>query len=385
MTDQKFSPGLEGIIAADTKISYLDVDHEEIIIKGYDLIELAQKLSYPDVAYLLIHGIIPTKDKARDFCNKLSQQGELSIDLEKLLALFPKSMNLMDALRTGISFIASEEDPVLLNKTSIQANTDMGIRILSKAPSIAANAYHALNGGKFVHADLSMGYSENFLYMIQGKRPDGVSKEVFDRILTCYIEHEMPNSTFAARVIVSTLSDIYGAVVGAVASLKGPLHGGANEAAVNTILEIYEQGGVVGAEKVILDKLSKKERIMGFGHRVYMRKYDPRAFLLKKYIPKLVDRLPEGKDLYSIYLTIEKVMLREKGLYPNMDYPAGMLLYLLQVPIPLFTPIFLCSRIAGLIAHVIEQHENNRLYRPRVIYSGPRGLHPTVDKPISPI
>ena len=166
MTDQKFSPGLEGIIAADTKVSYLDVEREEIIIKGYDLIELAQKLSYPDVAYLLIHGIIPTKDKARDFCNKLSQQGELSIELEKLLALFPKSMNLMDALRTGISFIASEEDPVLLKNTSIQANTDMGIRILSKAPSIAANAYHALNGGKFVHADLSMGYSENFLYML---------------------------------------------------------------------------------------------------------------------------------------------------------------------------------------------------------------------------
>ena len=384
MPDQNFAPGLEGIIAADTKVSYLDVEHEEIIIKGYDLIELAQKLSYPDVAYLLIHGIIPTKGKARDFCNKLSQNGELSIDLEKLLGLFPKSMNLMDALRTGISFIASQEDPDLLSNTSPDANTEMGIRILAKAPSIAANAYHALNGSKFVHPDSNMGYSENFLYMIQGKRPDGISKEVFDRILTCYIEHEMPNSTFAARVIVSTLSDIYGAIVGAVASLKGPLHGGANEAAVNTILEIYEQGGVAGAEKVILDKLSKKERIMGFGHRVYMRKYDPRAFLLKDYIPKLIDRLPEGKDLYSIYLTIEKVMLREKGLYPNMDYPAGMLLYLLQVPIPLFTPIFLCSRIAGLIAHVIEQHENNRLYRPRVIYSGLRGLHPAMNKPLSP-
>ncbi len=384
MTEQKYIPGLDGVIAAATKVSYLDVEHEEIVIRGYDLIELAQKLSYPDVAYLLIYGKLPTTEKGRAFCNALKKDGGLSIGLYEFLGLLPESTNLMDALRTGVSFMAGYENPDLLKDTSRQANTEMGLRILAKAPAIAANSYRALKKQEFVQPDPNMSYAKNFLYMIQGKRPDEVSREVFDRILTCYIEHEMPNSTFAARVIVSTLSDMYAAVVGAVASLKGPLHGGANEAAVHAILDIYEKGGVDGAEKVIMDKLAAKERIMGFGHRVYMRKYDPRAFLLKDYLPKLADRIPEGKDLYAIYQTVERVMLREKGLYPNMDYPVGLLLYLLEVPIPLFTPIFLCSRIAGLIAHVIEQHEDNRLYRPRVIYEGPRGLHPEMDRPISP-
>ena len=384
MTEQKYSPGLEGVIAADTRVSYLDVEHEEIVIKGYDLIELAQKLSYPDVAHLLIYGKLPTREDATTFCDALRKEGGLSKGMYEFLGLLPRSMNVMDALRTGVSFMAGYEDPDLLRNTSREANTQMGLQILAKAPAIVANAHRALNGQEFLQPDPDLGYAENFLYMIQGRHPDQVSREVFDRILTCYIEHEMPNSTFAARVIVSTLSDMYGAVVGAVASLKGPLHGGANEAAVQAILDIYQRGGVDGAEKVIMDKLAKKERIMGFGHRVYMRKYDPRAFLLKDYIGELADRIPEGRDLHSIYQTVEAVMLREKGLYPNMDYPVGLLLYLLQVPIPLFTPIFLCSRIAGLVAHVIEQHEDNRLYRPRVIYSGPRGLHPDADQPISP-
>ncbi len=384
MTEAKFSPGLEGVIATDTKVSYLDVEHEQIVIRGYDLIELAQKLSYPDVAYLLAYGHLPTQSEAAGFCQSLKKDGGLSVGMYQFLGMLPDTTNIMDALRTSISFMAGFENPALLKTISRDADLQMGLRILAKAPAIVANSYRGINGKEFVQPDHNMGYSENFLYMIQGKKPDAVSKEIFDHVLTCYIEHEMPNSTFAARVIASTLSDMYGAMVGAVASLKGPLHGGANEAAIEMLLDIHKKAGVQGAERAIMDKLKSKERIMGFGHRVYMHKYDPRAFLLKNYIPRLVDRHPEGKDLHAIYQTVEKVMLRERGLYPNMDYPVGLLLYLLDIPIPLDTPIFLCSRIAGLVAHVIEQHEENRLYRPRVLYNGPRDLHPQASKPISP-
>tara|TARA_Y100001936_G_C15975763_1_gene613644 strand:- start:617 stop:1177 length:561 start_codon:yes stop_codon:yes gene_type:complete len=184
----------------------------------------------------------------------------------------------------------------------------------------------------------------------------------------------MPNSTFASRVIASTLSDMYGAFVGGISSLKGPLHGGANEAAIHMILDIQDKGGSKVAERYILDKLKNKERIMGFGHRVYMKKYDPRALFLKDYISDLESNIDNGEELHNIYKIVEDVMAREKGLYPNTDYPIALLFYMLGIPIPLYTPIFFASRTAGLVAHVIEQHNNNRLFRPRVLYTGPRGL-----------
>ena len=210
--------------------------------------------------------------------------------------------------------------------------------------------------------------------MILGKNVSSKETEIFDKILTCYIEHEMPNSTFAARVIGSTLSDMYGAFVGGISSLKGPLHGGANEAAIHMILDIKSKGGADIAEQYILKKLESKERIMGFGHRVYMKKYDPRALFLRDYISDLESNIDGGEELHLIYKIVEEVMAREKGLYPNTDYPIALLFYLLGIPIPLYTPIFFASRTAGLVAHVIEQHNNNRLFRPRVLYTGPRGL-----------
>ncbi len=370
-----YSPGLENVIATTTRISYLDVEHEQIVVRGYDLIELARKRPYLDVAYLLLYEKLPEADESAAFRETLRQESSLPDEVYRLLALLPRTTDPMDALRTGLSFLAGYEDPAFLADPSREANLRKGIRILAKAPILAANAYRALQGQALVAPDPALDFSENFLWMILGRRPDERVVRVFDTILTCYIEHELPNSTFAARVIASTLSDVYAAVVGAVASLKGPLHGGANEAAVRMLLEIYEQGGAARAEAYVLDKLRRKERVMGFGHRVYMRRYDPRALLLRDYIPLLVDRRPEGRELYAIYQTVEAVMAREKGISPNTDYPIGFLLYLMEVPIPLYTPIFLCARVAGLVAHVIEQHENNRLYRPRVLYEGPRGLN----------
>lgn len=371
-----YKPGLDGVIACITKLSLLDEAKEQIVVRGYDLIELIQKTSYIKVAYLLIYNKFPTDAEAKAFEQKLMDQAEIPNEMYEIFKLLPKKTQAMDALRTGISILGGYEEHDFLMDTSTKTNEEKALKILAKAPTIAVNSYRAINGLPFVKPDKSMGYSENFVHMIKGSKPTAVETDTLDKILTTYIEHEMPNSTFAVRVVSSTLSDIYGSCAAAVASLKGPLHGGANEAAMQMFLEVNKTGGPSTAESYIMGKLTRKDKIMGFGHRVYMKKYDPRAFLMKDYIPKLVDQRPDGKDLYSIYQTIEKTMAREKGLYPNADYPIALLYYLINVPIDLYTPIFLCSRLAGLVSHHIEQHENNRLFRPRVIYEGARDLHP---------
>lgn len=383
MTMNQYSPGLEGVISNITKLSYLDVDREEIVIRGYDLIQLADKLSYTDVAYLLVHDEMPDKNGAQHFCDNLRKHSDLPAELYQIFALMPKGTMVMDALRSGISFIAGYEESTSLMDNSHESNLEKGIRLLAQVPTIAVNSYRSLNGLPFVKPDPTLNYTENFLYMIRGARPDSESLSAFDKILTCYIEHEMAASTFTCRVIGSSLSDIYGAMVGAVASLKGPLHGGANEAAINMFLDILNNGGSSNAEEYLMKKLENRERVMGFGHRVYMRKYDPRALFLRDYIPLLIDRRTDGPELYEIYQIVEEVMLRERGFYPNADYPIALLFYLLDVPINLDTPIFFSARVAGLIGHVMEQHEDNRLFRPRVQYDGPRGLLPP-SGPISP-
>ena len=383
MAMNQYSPGLEGIISNITTLSYLDVDRKEILIRGYDLIQLADKLSYTDVAHLLVYGEIPNKDEANTFCNSLRNKSSPD-EVYKTFKLMPKGTMVMDALRSGISFLAGYEDADTLMDNSHEANLEKGVNLLAQVPAIAVNSYRALNGLDFVKPDPDLNYAENFLFMIRGEKPDKQSLDVFDKILTCYIEHEMAASTFTSRVIGSSLSDIYGAMVGAVASLKGPLHGGANEAAINMLLDILNNGGAANAENYLMQKLESRERIMGFGHRVYMREYDPRALFLRDYIPLLIGRRSDGPELHEIYKIVEAVMLRERGFYPNADYPIALLFYLLDVPIDLDTPIFFSSRVAGLIGHVMEQHEDNRLFRPRVQYDGPRGLQPP-SGPISPI
>ncbi len=373
---EQFVPGLENVPAVKTKVSALDVVKEKIIIRGYDLIELAQSVSYLDVAHLLIYEHLPSASEASAFAESMRHKMHIPDEMYELFKALPKGMDAMDLLRTGLSILSGYEDHALLNDNSKAANIQKGVSILAKAPTIMVNAYRANRDLPIVKPDVSLSFSENFLYMIQGTKPDAETAKMFDLILTCYIDHELPNSTFTARVIASTLSDMYGAIVGAVASLKGPLHGGANEACVHMILEVLENGGSAKAEEIIMAKLARKDKIMGFGHRVYMKKYDPRALLLRDYVPKLVGRHKDGEELYKIHQTIEKVMAREKGIYPNADYPIGLMFYLLGIPIELYTPIFFCSRIAGLVAHITEQHADNRLIRPRALYEGASDLHP---------
>ncbi|MDF2668928.1 MAG: citrate synthase 3 [Paenibacillus sp.] len=373
MSDQPaFRPGLEGVIASETSISYLDVENEEIVIRGYDLIELARKVRYIDVVGLLLDGKLPGVEERNKLTDDLRAEYEVPEVLLSLLAYQAPYKEAMDVLRTGISALAGFDEE--LDDRSREANRRKTLRLLAKVPSIVANGYRIQMGQSPIAPDKNLSYSANFLYMLTGNVPNEHEEKAFDQSLIVYSEHEMPNSTFVARVIASTQSDLYGAVTGAVASLKGTLHGGANEAVMKMLLEAKTIDNI---EPLFMSKLANKERIMGFGHRVYMKKMDPRALLMKEALHQLSE-LNGNDDLYQMCDLGERIMHREKGLYPNLDYYAAPVYYLLGIPIDLYTPIFLSSRTAGLGAHVIEQHENNRLFRPRVSYLGPRGLHPNI-------
>lgn len=366
----QFVPGLEGVVAVETELSFLDTAQGEIVLKGYDLIELSKKKSYLDIVHLLLEGTLPNGAEKKALEETLKKNYRIPEAVLDILRLLPASTHPMDALRTGVSALSGYDEN--LQDRSRKANLNRAYHLLGNVPNIVANSYHLLNGEDPVEPRQDLPYSANFLYMITGKVPSEREERIFDRSLVLYSEHELPNSTFTARVIASTLSDLYGALTGAVASLKGHLHGGANEA----VMEMLKEAGTVEKfEEMLYTKLKNKEKVMGFGHRVYMKKMDPRALMMKEALKELCEEKGDH-SLLEMCEAGEKIMAQEKGLYPNLDYYAAPVYWMLGIPIPLYTPIFFSSRTVGLCAHVIEQHENNRLFRPRVQYKGPRGLHP---------
>lgn len=366
----QFVPGLEGVVAVETELSFLDTAQGEIVLKGYDLIELSKKKSYLDIVHLLLEGTLPNGAEKKALEETLKKNYRIPEAVLDILRLLPASTHPMDALRTGVSTLSGYDENLL--DRSRKANLNRAYHLLGNVPNIVANSYHLLNGEDPVEPRQDLPYSANFLYMITGKVPSEREERIFDRSLVLYSEHELPNSTFTARVIASTLSDLYGALTGAVASLKGHLHGGANEA----VMEMLEEAGTVEKfEEMLYTKLKNKEKVMGFGHRVYMKKMDPRALMMKEALKELCEEKGDH-SLLEMCEAGEKIMAQEKGLYPNLDYYAAPVYWMLGIPIPLYTPIFFSSRTVGLCAHVMEQHENNRLFRPRVQYKGPRGLHP---------
>ncbi|WP_156289590.1 citrate synthase [Oceanobacillus salinisoli] len=365
-TEETYVPGLAGVIAAETSISLLDTEQEKIIIRGHDLIDLSKKYQYADVVHLLLEGQLPTPSERTRLSERLKENYDIPQGVFNVFQLLPEQTHPMDGQRTGISVLAGYEDNI--DDRSIEANKKRAYQFLGKLPTITVNSYRMINREKPVYPRPDLDYSANFLYMITGEEPTKQEAEIFDRSLLLYSEHEMPNSTFTARVIASTQSDIYGALTGAVASLKGNLHGGANEAVMYMLREANSVGEF---EELLYKKLQQKEKIMGFGHRVYMNKMDPRALVMKESLKQLCDQKGDHL-LLEMCEAGEKLMEREKGLYPNLDYYAAPVYWLLGIPIPLYTPIFFSARTAGLCAHVMEQHENNRLFRPRVHYTGER-------------
>ncbi len=367
--ERSYSPGLEGVIAAETRISFLDTEQEEIVVRGYNLLELIRRVQYVDVVGLLLDERLPDAGRREELEQEMVNAQVPEIVYEILWRL-PAQMHAMDRLRTAVSTLAGFDPEA--NSADPDSERRRAPRIIGQIAQIVANLHRIAQGDRPQHFESNRGFAENFLRTIVAREVTPAEIRAFEQSLIAYSEHELPNSTFAARVVASTLSDAYGALTAAVASLKGPLHGGANEAVIYLLLEARTADGL---EALIRQKLARKERIMGFGHRVYMRRMDPRAQLLKETLHELIAAKGTGSELAAMCQRGEDVMRTEKGLYPNLDYYAAPVYYLLGIPIELYTPIFFAARSAGLLAHIIEQHRENRLYRPRVLYTGPRGLH----------
>ena len=359
--------GLEGVVAGTTQLS--SIIDGVLTYRGINIDDLAEHASYEEVVHLLFFGTLPTRAELDDLRRQLSALRPLPDGLMTLLRTVPRDAVPMDTLRTAVSALGFyEERP---NDTSRDVSVEKALRLVAQVPTIVAALERLRRGQEPVPPPEATDTAHAFLLMLKGTAPDEVEVDAMNKILVLHADHEFNASTFAARVTAATLADMHAAVTAAVAALKGPLHGGANAAVMAALQEI---GDLDGVEPYVLDKLARKERIMGFGHRVYMRRIDPRAALLEGYIEPLANEVPGGTALLETYRIVARTMREEKGLYPNADFPIGLIYHLLGIPRPLYTPIFFVARTAGLAAHVGEQHANNRLYRPRARYDGPRGL-----------
>ncbi len=362
-----YSPGLEGIIAGKTSICEIDPERATLTYRGYDIRDLAVKSTYEETAYLLLYGELPTVEKLKEFSDTLRSERGVPDEVIDLYRRVPQRSHSMDLLRTGISLSALYDPEAWDN--SIGANLRKAARIIAKMPTLVALGYRLPHRKKPIEPRDDLSAAENFLYMMHGSEPEGPAGRIFDSSLIIYAEHEYNASSFSALVTISTLSDIYSGITSAVGTLKGPLHGGANEEVMRMLLDI---GSVDKAEAWITDKLAKKQRIMGFGHRVY-KHGDTRAPILKEASQEIC-RFENYCRWHDISLKVEEVVKREKGLLPNVDYFAASVYYLLGLPLETYTPIFAMARSAGWCSHIIEQLSDNRLIRPTSEYTGKRGL-----------
>ena len=358
--------GLEGVVAGESSISDVNGEEGRLIYAGYDIHDLARYSTFEEVIYLLWNLELPTRSELENLKQQLSRESGLPAQVQELIRSVPKEANPMDMLRTVVSSL-SFYDPDGADMTR-EANVRRAIRLTAKFPTIVTTYQRLRNGHEPVEPREDLSLAGNFLYTLTGEEPDDIATRTMDLAFILHADHEWNASTFAARVTAATLSDMYSAIVSAIGTLKGPLHGGANEGVIKNLLEI---GSVDNVETWTKDALVKKKKIMGFGHRVY-RTEDPRATHLREMSRQLGERTGE-KKWYEMSKKMEEVMMREKNLNPNVDFYSASTYYALGIPTDLFTPIFACSRITGWTAHVLEQYANNRLIRPRAEYVGPRG------------
>ena len=359
--------GLEGIVAAQSSISDVNGEEGKLIYGGYDIHDLAQHATFEEVIYLLWNGKLPTSAELAALKSQLNVEAGLPAETIELIRTLPKTANPMDMLRTVVSALGIADPDGADN--SIEANERKAVRLTAKFPIIVTTFQRVRNEQQPVHPRSDLSIAGNFLYTLTGEAADEIATRTMDVAFILHADHELNASTFAARVTAATLSDMYSAIVSAIGTLKGPLHGGANEGVIKNLLEI---GSVDAVEAWVKDAFAKKKKIMGFGHRVY-RTVDPRATHLVEMSRKLGERTGETK-WYEMSRKMEEVVGREKHLNANVDFYSASTYYALGIPTDLFTPIFACSRISGWTAHVLEQYRNNRLIRPRAEYIGPRGL-----------
>ena len=362
MSDE-IKKGLLGIVADETKISQVMPEINSLTYRGYAVQELCDKCSFEEVAYLIINGKLPNKKQLKKFIKEERSNRKLSNQILKDIEKMPKKAHPMDVVRTAVSLMALEDKETMNN--SLEANMRKAMRIFSKTPSAVAAFFRVRKGKKIITPKKNLSFSENFFHMCFGRVPNKEIVKAFDVSLILYAEHSFNVSTFTARTITSSLSDIHGAITGAIASLKGPLHGGANEEVMRMMNKIKKPENAL---KWINNALDKKKVIMGFGHRVY-KKGDSRVPTMEKYFNKVV-KIKKDKKFQKIYDVVKNVMIERKNIHPNVDYPTGPTYHLMGFDIDFFTPIFVISRITGWSAHIMEQHAANKLIRPLSKYSG---------------
>jgi citrate synthase len=363
---EKPKGGLEDVIACESAICYLDGDRGVLAYRGYDIHDLARAATFEEVCYLLWHRRLPNRAELGDLQSQLAAARPLPEAIIRLMRSLP-SVDGMDALRTLVSALghydAEADDP------SPQANARKAVRLVAQTATIVATWGRLKAGGGPIAPDPVMGHAANFLYMLTGERPNSMAIKAFDVALVLHADHELNASTFAARVAAATLTDIYSAVTGAVGTLKGPLHGGANAEVMKLLLDLGQTATGERIDDVIRGMLARKVKIPGFGHRVYHTE-DPRATHLRQMSHDLGKRAG-STAWFDMSQRIEALVKGEKKLNPNVDFYSASTYYTLGIPVDLYTPIFAVSRMSGWTAHVLEQYSNNRLIRPRADYTGP--------------
>jgi citrate synthase len=361
------SKGLEGIVAAHTRLSDVRGDIGQLIYCGYDINELAGAVTYEEVVHLLFHNHLPNPKELAELKTVLAGYRELPQGVVDLITSLPKDCPPMHAIRTGVSALGCYDTTA--DDDTMDAQRRKALRLIAQIPVITAYFHRSRQGLPLVSPNASLGEAANFLWMIDGEKPSAEKESTMDMCYVLHADHGMNASTFSARVTIATLSDMYSAVTTAIGTLKGPLHGGANEGVIKMLKEI---GSLEAVDAYVADCLAQKRKIMGIGHRVY-KVLDPRAPHLKRMAQVLSAKLGEPKWI-QMSERIAELMLKEKNLHANVDFYSATVYYSLGIPTDLFTPIFAIARTSGWTAHVLEQLADNRLIRPQSVYTGPVGL-----------
>lgn len=359
--------GLEGVVAASTRLSDVQGDVGQLIYCGYNIDELAGRVSFEEVVYLLHHGHLPNRKEYNDIRARLIAERELPKGVVDIIRDLPRGTAPMNAIRTAVSALGCFDPEA--DDDSIDAQRHKAIKLIARIPIITAYFHRVRNGKSLLPPDPQLGEAANFLYLLDGVRPSEEKEKTLDMCYVLHADHGMNASTFSARVTIATLSDMYSAITSAIGTLKGPLHGGANEGVIKMLQEI---GSTDKVDSYVAECLAQKKKIMGIGHRVY-KTLDPRAPHLKRMAKLLSEKLGEPKWI-QMSERIAEIMLKEKHLNANVDFYSATVYYSLDIPTDLFTPIFAISRMAGWTAHVLEQLADNRLIRPQSAYTGPVGL-----------
>ena len=364
MSDE-IKKGLLGIVVDETQVSKVMPEINSLTYRGYAVQDLCEMCRFEEAAYLILNGDLPNSIQLKKFEKEEKSNRDLSKNLNEIIKHMPKKSHPMDVARTAVSVMGLEDKDTTNN--SPEANMKKAMRIFAKTPTALAAFYRIRKGKKIIKPKKNLSFAENFFYMCFGKVPNKEIVKAFDVSLILYAEHSFNVSTFTARTITSSLSDIHGAITGAIASLKGPLHGGANEEVMHMMNKIKKPENAL---KWINNTLDKKDVVMGFGHRVY-KSGDSRVPTMRDYF-KRVAKIKKDKKFSKIYDIVEKVMIERKNIHPNVDYPTGPTYHLMGFDTDFFTPIFVTSRITGWSAHIMEQHAANKLIRPLSKYNGPK-------------